>query len=391
MSHIIVNFNQLQEVGQICSVVSNKILGAKEDFQAAISKLDWEVRAEKNISTRSVRIIHKVKQCGNDLGKYKSFIDNAYNQYAALENYREVLSSVGNITPYSANSDNTNSNSNSVNDLIKDEWKKTEYSLDITSKLLSFLKRYTDREIADGILGDLLGFIVTISEACREGFENVTDACSFVLDGSSDLISLITDFIEKGDFKNTGIVVSELSMISELLSAGSKLTDLLTKDLGEAFQDAGGLLASGGKIIKEALKQFVTKFSGKEVAKEITKEVTGKVIEPLVAFGSACTRFVGDVFTFAKDGDYTIQDFSRTLLDSGLSGASSWIKSLTCGLIDVKVDKTGDYIMDACNSVHDYMEKNNWPTWAKITGSIIGAPITFSIGIGNMIKGKQLA
>ena len=58
--------------------------------------------------------------------------------------------------------------------------------------------------------------------------------------------------------------------------------------------------------------------------------------------------------------------------------------------MNVNVDQVGNYVVDACNSVHDYMEKNNWPTWAKIGGSILGAPVTFGMGLGNMFKGKTL-
>ena len=37
------------------------------------------------------------------------------------------------------------------------------------------------------------------------------------------------------------------------------------------------------------------------------------------------------------------------------------------------------------------MERNNWTTWAKVVGSIVGSPVTLVMGIGNMFKGENVA
>ena len=198
--------------------------------------------------------------------------------------------------------------------------------------------------------------------------------------------------MDKGNVHGFGIVKTILSMLDDFL-------DFKDKGIGEILQGTGGLISGTGKLAEEYLKYnmiqqivnegFSSEFA-KKAAKDMVKTVGDGLITPLVAFGSSCTRFVGDMIEFTKDGNYSIQDFARTLLDSGLSGGSSWIKSLTCGVVNVNVDQVGNYVVDACNSVHDYMEKNNWPTWAKIGGSILGAPVTFGIGLGNMFKGKTL-
>ena len=44
MSHIMVEFAQLQEIGKECAATAKKIQQAKEDFQSSINKLDWELK-----------------------------------------------------------------------------------------------------------------------------------------------------------------------------------------------------------------------------------------------------------------------------------------------------------------------------------------------------------
>lgn len=385
MAHIRVEFTQMQEAGKTFSDISGKILQANKDFQTSLRKIDWKVKSKGNIDSRARKLSKRLEGCRAVLSGYSRFINTAYMKYVALENYQEGLDGLGDVTPYSSGS--ASNSALPSNDVIKEEVGKTETILDLIIKLLDVVKEYLDIDIADGVLSDILGLIVTAAEKEKEGVNNIWELLSFMFEGGTSVISLVEDLADKGNVHGFGIVKTVLSMFDDYL-------DFKDKGIGEILQGAGGLIADTGKLAEEYLKYKVSEGFTSEVAKKAAKDMVKTVgdglITPLVAFGSSCTRFVGDMIEFTKDGNYSIQDFARTLLDSGLSGGSSWIKSLTCGVVNVNVDQVGNYVVDACNSVHDYMEKNNWPTWAKIGGSILGAPVTFGIGLGNMFKGKTL-
>lgn len=385
MAHIRVEFTQMQEAGKTFSDISGKILQANKDFQTSLRKIDWKVKSKGNIDSRARKLSKRLEGCRAVLSGYSRFINTAYMKYVALENYQEGLDGLGDVTPYSSGS--ASNSALPSNDVIKEEVGKTETILDLIIKLLDVVKEYLDIDIADGVLSDILGLIVIAAEKEKEGVNNIWELLSFMFEGGTSVISLVEDLADKGNVHGFGIVKTVLSMFDDYL-------DFKDKGIGEILQGAGGLIAGTGKLEEEYLKYKVSEGFTSEVAKKAAKDMVKTVgdglITPLVAFGSSCTRFVGDMIEFTKDGNYSIQDFARTLLDSGLSGGSSWIKSLTCGVVNVNVDQVGNYVVDACNSVHDYMEKNNWPTWAKIGGSILGAPVTFGIGLGNMFKGKTL-
>lgn len=385
MAHIKVEFTQLQEAEKNFSDISRKILQANKDFQTSLRRIDWKVKSKGNIDSRARKLSKRLEGCRAVLSSYSRFINTAYMKYVALENYQEGLDGLGDVTPYSSGS--ASNSALPSNDVIKEEVGKTETILDLIIKLLDVVKEYLDIDIADGVLSDILGLIVTAAEKEKEGVNNIWELLSFMFEGGTSVISLVEDLADKGNVHGFGIVKTVLSMFDDYL-------DFKDKGIGEILQGAGGLIAGTGKLAEEYLKYKVSEGFTSEVAKKAAKDMVKTVgdglITPLVAFGSSCTRFVGDMIEFTKDGNYSIQDFARTLLDSGLSGGSSWIKSLTCGVVNVNVDQVGNYVVDACNSVHDYMEKNNWPTWAKIGGSILGAPVTFGIGLGNMFKGKTL-
>ncbi|WP_462432699.1 hypothetical protein [Phascolarctobacterium succinatutens] len=390
MAHIKVEFTQLQEAEKNFSDISRKILQANKDFQTSLRRIDWKVKSKGNIDSRARKLSKRLEGCRAVLRGYSSFINTAYAKYAALENYQKGLDGLGDITPYSNGAYSNSAIPN--NEVIKGELEKANTELDMVIKLLNVLKKYLGVNVADGVLSDILGLILTAIEKEKEGVNNISELLSFIFNGGASVISLVEDLVDKGNVHGFGIVKTILSMLDDFL-------DFKDKGIGEILQGTGGLISSTGKLAEEYLKynmiqQIVNEGFSSEVAKKAAKDMVKTVgdglITPLVAFGSSCTRFVGDMIEFTKDENYSIQDFARTLLDSGLSGGSSWIKSLTCGVMNVNVDQVGNYVVDACNSVNDYMEKNNWPTWAKIGGSILGAPVTFGIGLGNMFKGKTL-
>lgn len=369
MSHIKVEFAKLQEMGKECSAASKRILQAKEDFQSSINRLDWEVKSKANIRARAVKLSNRLNSIGMALPKYNSYVNMAYSSYVELDNYKNGLNELGDVTPYASN---TSINVPPAN--IGDEDKKQTLLEKIIDKIADFMKyidNYSDKET--GVLADICALISTTLEIGREGVKSVKELISFVSQIISGGIDLLTNFLDEKNANGFGIAATILSMCSEIL-------DLQQKGIGQALQDSGDLIGQLVGLLKKIINE-----------NELFEIIAGGVVYPIAAFGSVCTRYVGDLIEFAKDGIFSIQDFARTLLDSGLAGASTWIKLLTCGIIDIDVDNAGDNIMNACGSVHDYMERNNWPTWAKVVGSIVGAPVTLGIGIGNMLKGEGVA
>ena len=365
MSHIKVEFAKLQEIGKECSAASKRILQAKEDFQSSINRLDWEVKSKANIRARAVKLSNRLNSIGMALPKYNSFVNMAYSSYAELDNYKNGLDELGDVTPYASN---TIVNVTSAN--IGDEGKEQtllEKIIDKIADVLKFIDKYSDEET--GVLAHICALISTTLEIGREGVKSVKELISSISQIISGGFDLLTDFLDQKNAKGFGIAATILSMCGEIL-------DLTQKDIGEVFQDSGSLIRDIVGLCGDFLQD---------------NSIINTIVQPVAALGSVASRLVGDVFEFSKDGDFSIQDAARLLLDSGLEGASTWINLLTKGVIDIDVDKAGDCIMSACNSVHDYMERNNWPTWAKFVGSILGSPVTLGIGIGNMFKGENVA
>lgn len=87
MSHIMVEFAQLQEIGKECATTAKKIQQAKEDFQSSINKLDWEVKSKANIRGRAVKLSNRITRISLALMRYNSFINKAHKYYSALDSY----------------------------------------------------------------------------------------------------------------------------------------------------------------------------------------------------------------------------------------------------------------------------------------------------------------
>lgn len=98
MSHVKVEFAQLQEVGQTCSNVSGKILQATQEFQESMRGLDWQVRSKSNIESRARKLTHRLEGCRAALRSYSSFVNIVYSRYSELENYQCESEKKGNIS-----------------------------------------------------------------------------------------------------------------------------------------------------------------------------------------------------------------------------------------------------------------------------------------------------
>lgn len=166
MAHIRVEFTQMQEAGKTFSDISGKILQANKDFKTSLRKIDWKVKSKGNIDSRARKLSKRLEGCRAVLSGYSRFINTAYMKYVALENYQEGLDGLGDVTPYSSGS--ASNSALPSNDVIKEEVGKTETILDLIIKLLDVVKEYLDIDIADGVLSDILGLILTAIEKEKE-------------------------------------------------------------------------------------------------------------------------------------------------------------------------------------------------------------------------------
>lgn len=102
MSHIKVQFSLLKDINLTIRIVSKNILEAKDDFKDAISKLDWEVKAQSDISVRAARAVGELRCYNTALNWYSNYLNTVYAKYSALENYDTRISDVGDVMTYSS-------------------------------------------------------------------------------------------------------------------------------------------------------------------------------------------------------------------------------------------------------------------------------------------------
>lgn len=89
MSHIKIEFGQLQDIIQFFPKVSNQLLQANKDFMDSISRLDWQVKSKNDINYKSKQIAKHIRNCGDALLSYEKFVNGAYSKYKALDQYLE--------------------------------------------------------------------------------------------------------------------------------------------------------------------------------------------------------------------------------------------------------------------------------------------------------------
>ncbi len=93
MPRIYVEFAGLKQIGSNCKTVSSKVGSIRSDFQRTVRQLDWDIKFEADINRTADRIAGKLEQYAQALESYQRFVDDAYNGYVKLDEYKEVFES----------------------------------------------------------------------------------------------------------------------------------------------------------------------------------------------------------------------------------------------------------------------------------------------------------
>lgn len=86
MPRIYVDFQKFKEIGNRCSSVADKLNKIRTDFNTTIKKLDWDLKIQYDINKRAGVISAQLEEYRKILKLYQRFINEAYAQYAKLEN-----------------------------------------------------------------------------------------------------------------------------------------------------------------------------------------------------------------------------------------------------------------------------------------------------------------
>ena len=90
MPRIYVEFSGLEQIGSRCKTASSKVTTIQSDFQRTVRQLDWDIRFESNINSTATQIARKLEQYSRALEAYQRFIEDAYNEYVKLDEYKKL-------------------------------------------------------------------------------------------------------------------------------------------------------------------------------------------------------------------------------------------------------------------------------------------------------------
>lgn len=90
MPRVYVEFAGLKEVGDDCRTVATRVGSIRSEFKNTVSKLDWDVKYKSDINSTANQIARKLEQYENALRGYQSFINEAYNEYAKLDEFKKL-------------------------------------------------------------------------------------------------------------------------------------------------------------------------------------------------------------------------------------------------------------------------------------------------------------
>lgn len=89
MPRIYVEFLGLEQIGAGCKTAASRVDAIETEFWRTIQKLDWDVRYEADINNTSKQISRKLEKQAKALKDYQKFINDAHDEYAKLDIYKE--------------------------------------------------------------------------------------------------------------------------------------------------------------------------------------------------------------------------------------------------------------------------------------------------------------
>ena len=90
MPRIYVEFSRLSQIGNSCKMIASRIDTIQSDFQNTVRRLDWDIRFESNINSTAMQLARKLEQYSRALESYQRFIEDSYNEYIKLNEYKKL-------------------------------------------------------------------------------------------------------------------------------------------------------------------------------------------------------------------------------------------------------------------------------------------------------------
>ncbi|MBR2038261.1 MAG: hypothetical protein IKA09_11145 [Lachnospiraceae bacterium] len=90
MPRIYVHFSGLDQIGTGCKTVASRVDTIETDFWRTIQALDWDVRYEADVNSAAKQISRKLEQQAKALRAYQQFINDTFDKYSALDEYKKV-------------------------------------------------------------------------------------------------------------------------------------------------------------------------------------------------------------------------------------------------------------------------------------------------------------
>lgn len=317
MPRIFVDLGRMREIGSQCEASSKRIDTICSDIKTAVKQLDWDVRANSDVSNRSVQISKKLDCYSQSLRKYKNFIDFAYQNYVELCNYEfELTSDVQQTT----NTEPANTNDGSPS------W------LDKLKILLEGIQGAKGDGIPGGVTNLLLYIysFVSFFTGDKIGWTGASDWCDL---GSSscNIYKWLIEHV-RGEGASSGIVGligSLFGLGSGLLSASDGLDSKEYYDLIADYTDCLKPTVGVGSSIYELVNGGLTKIkAGPWSALEVWKIVANSGIE-------AFEQLIRSIGEYSADGQWDVGDTAETCIDTAMAGIYGIANAGTLGLADL--------------------------------------------------------
>lgn len=168
-----------------------------------------------------------------------------------------------------------------------------------------------------------------------------------------------------------GIAGSGLSIVSEL----SKFAGY---NVPEALKKMGGLIDKGGDLGKNIFDAVHGNDIGYNT--KTVKNTNRDNLAAVKAMFSMGTYFTGDVMERSADGMYDIKDYGGTLLETGINGMSSVVRSYTAGIVNLDASRATTIYNGVTDRVTDWIKSTNAPlpvqTAMAVPGTVVSASVS---------------
>jgi len=354
VSRIYVNFSKMNGLGNGFLDRASNLQNIKEHFNTTIQHLDWDIKFQYNINSTAKQLRKKLENYSDALKKYDAFLQEAEDKYRKLDQFKI--------------DDNQSIFS-------MDTLKNVSFLYGLLSKLFRQLIGNLDGsgwKLGDALFSAFGLWLGTISSDAPKSKLELFRQFEDIMGSEVSILGKILKVFKKDEIGSAyGIAGSGVSIVGEL----SKFTEYTVP---EALKKMGDLIDKGGslgKSIFDTINSKNTAYKTKMVSDSIRDELAA--VKSLFSMG---TYFVGDVMERSADGKYDINDYGGTLLETGINGMSSVVRSYTGGIVNLDTDRATTIYNGVTDRVTDWIKNTNAPLPVQVAlvapGAVISAAVS---------------